>query len=263
MGTDGHGAPRGRSRLALPIVAALAMVLAAGALIAFGGDDGDGTDLRLTAGAPAPAEFVAPTDVVPPPAPPNQPPTGEVPPEATTTTAVDGLSVTRVHPRTGPDDPVVRPPAADPSGSTSSPVLPPPQSTTVAPGAGAAPAPCPASEVRVTVATDRPAYASGQTVQGSSTLENRSASACLLPTRAFFRIVNAAGKDVSSFAYTADFRMPVRADPGKTFTSIFTWDQKDCTGSACAQAPPGTYTVTADWTESGPYTGRATFHITG
>ena len=114
----------------------------------------------------------------------------------------------------------------------------------------------------MTVRTDRTAYAPGQVVQGASTLENRSATACLLPTRAFFRIVNGAGKDVGSFAYTADFRFPVPAEPGKTFTSTFTWDQKDCAGSACVQVPPGTYTVVADWRESGPYTGSTTLQIT-
>ncbi|HET7720192.1 MAG TPA: hypothetical protein VFK43_09515, partial [Acidimicrobiales bacterium] len=138
----------------------------------------------------------------------------------------------------------------------------PPPSTTVAPAAGAASEPCPRSEVKVTVTTGRAAYGPGQTVQGSSTLENRSAGACLLPTRAFFRITNGAGKDVGSFAYTLEFRMPVRAEPGKTFTSTFTWDQKDCAGSACAQVPAGTYTVVADWSEGGPYTGTTTFQIT-
>ena len=244
--------------MTVAIIGALGLVLAAGAVIAFRGDAGDGTDLRVSAFGPAPADMAA--QAAPPPAPPNQPPAGEVPPEATPTTAVDSLSVTRVHPRAAPDDPVVRPPATDPSGTTSSPILPPPQSTTVVPGAALTP--CPPSEVRVTVATDRAAYAPGQTVQGSSTLENRSGSACLLPTRAFFRIVNSAGKDVSGFAYTLEFRMPVRAEPGKTFTSTFTWDQKDCAGPACVQAPPGTYTVAAEWTESGPYTGSTTFQIT-
>jgi hypothetical protein len=112
------------------------------------------------------------------------------------------------------------------------------------------------------VATAKSIYSPGEVVQGSSTLENRGAVACLLPTRAFFRILNAAGKDVGSFAYTMEFRIPVRAEPGKTFTSSFTWDQRDCSGPACTQVPPGTYTVVADWSESGPHTGRSTFQLT-
>jgi hypothetical protein len=242
----------GRKR-ALALAGALTLVLAAGGFIAWAGHGSEGGgELRLTAEGPAPA------DIPPAPAAPDRPPTGEVPPEAATTTTVDSLSVTRVHPRTQPDDPLVRPPASDPSGTTSSPILAPPPPTTAAP---AAQAPCPASEVRVTVVTGRAAYGPGQTVQGSSTLENRSAGTCLLPTRAFFRIVNGAGKDVGSFAYTLEFRMPVPAEPGRTFTSTFTWDQKDCAGPACTQVPAGTYTVSADWTESGPYKGSTTFQI--
>ena len=242
-----------RTRI-LALVGALALALAAGGFIAWAGDgrEGDG-ELRLTAEGPPPGQ------VAPAPAAPNQPaPAGEVPPEAATTTTVDSRSVTPVPPRPQPDDPVVRPPASDPSGSTSSPILVPPP-TTVTP---ATQAPCPSSQVRVTVVTARAAYGPAQTVQGSSILENRSASTCLLPTRAFFRIVNGAGKDVGSFAYTLEFRMPVAAEPGKTFTSTFTWDQRDCAGPACTQVPAGTYTVTADWTEGGPYTGSTTFQIT-
>ena len=63
------------------------------------------------------------------------------------------------------------------------------------------------------------------------------------------RILNAAGKDVSGFAYTADYRFPVSAEPGKTFSTPFTWEQRDCSGVACVQVPAGTYTVVADWTE--------------
>ncbi len=161
------------------------------------------------------------------------------------------------------DNPVVaRPPAtrppADPNGSVSSPILAPPASTTVPASA----APCSSADVRVTVTTAKSSYSPGETVQGSSSLENRGTRACLLPTRAFFRIVNGAGKDVGSFAYTMEFRYPVLAEPGKTFSSSFTWDQRDCSGPACAQVPAATYTVVADWSESGPYTGSATFRVT-
>ena len=51
------------------------------------------------------------------------------------------------------------------------------------------------------------------------------------------------------------------AEPGKSFSSSFTWDQKNCSGSSCAQVPAGTYVVIADWTESGPYSGRSSFQI--
>lgn len=188
--------------------------------------------------------------------------------------APDQLRVEAVHKRTEPpepapvyDIPVVTRPAvtttapADPNGSVSSPILTPPPSTPVPSSTEPAPIPCPSAVVRVTVTTAKSTYSPGETVQGSSTLENRGSVACLLPTRAFFRVVNSAGKDVSSFAYTMEFRYPVRAEPGKTFSSSFTWDQRDCSGPACAQVPAGPYTVVADWSESGPYVGRSTFQV--
>ena len=237
------------------IIGAVALVVAAGALSAVvSGDRGGRSDLRLTAVGPAP------TDLAPAPAP-AAPPVA-VSAEATATTTVDSLTVTPVHPRTSPpqpDDPVVRRPVADPSGSVSSPILTPSPSTTVVPVTE--PAPCPSADVGVTVTTSRSTYSTGETVQGASTIENRSATVCLLPTRGFFKVLNAAGKDVGNFAYTADFRFPVKAEPGKTFTSSFTWDQRDCSGPACTPVPSGTYTVVAEWTEGGPYAGRTTFRV--
>ena len=121
---------------------------------------------------------------------------------------------------------------------------------------------CPAADVTVSVTTEKDTYAPGETVRGSSTLTNRSTTTCLLPTRAFFRILDASGKTVGSFAYTLELRMPVKAEPGKTFTSSLLWDQKDCSGSSCVQVPAGTYVAVADWNESGPYSGRGSFKIT-
>jgi hypothetical protein len=94
-----------------------------------------------------------------------------------------------------------------------------------------------------------------------STLENRSTVTCLLPSRAFFRVEDSAGRSVGLFAYTMEYRMPVQAEPGKVFTSSLSWDQKDCSGPACVQAPAGTYVVVADWTEGGPFTARGAFQI--
>lgn len=120
---------------------------------------------------------------------------------------------------------------------------------------------CPVSDVGVTVTTEKATYAPGETVSGSSTLENRSATTCLLPTRAFFRIDDSSGRSVGSFAYTTEFRVPVRAEPGKSVTSGFSWDQTDCSGPACVQVPPGAFVVVADWSEAGPYRGTTTFRI--
>ena len=264
------GRLRRRRQITMAVVGALALVLPVTALTAFLGGAPD-RDVRQLVAGPGPT---IPGDEVPSSGPALEPAPSTGAP--TTTVAPDQLQVEGVHGRSEPpvpatispsDNPVItRPPVtkpapADPNGSVSSPILAPPPSTTVAPSADPAPAPCPSADVRVTVTTAKPTYSPGETVQGSSTLENSGTVACLLPTRAFFRIVNGAGKDVGSFAYTMEFRYPVRAEPGRTFSSSFTWDQRDCSGPACAQVPAGTYTVVADWSESGPYAGRSTFQI--
>jgi len=267
---------------------ALALVLPVSALVSFTGEPD--RDVRLTATGPAPTRAGAPRpDVGVPgtgagasaPTIPFEPgaagaaldPGSEVP--SPTTTPEAQLRVTGAHGRTEPasptsrvpaDDPVVRVPASSPSTSA------PPSggqarsasgapSTTVSPSPDPQAAACPTDGVRVVVATEQSGYGPGQTVRWTSTLENRSASACLLPTRAFFRVEDAAGKVVGSFAATADYRMPVKAEPGKVFPSSLSWDQKDCSGPACVQVPAGAYVVVADWTEGVSYTARASFQI--
>ena len=226
----------------LAAVGTLAIVLAA---VVLAGDDDP--DVRLAATGPAPAGEVPPILPV-------------APPETTTTTTPAPVATSPPSTARRTDDPVVRTSTTVPSGSSSSPAQPSPSAPVPLPttpaGAG-----CPASEVRLTVTTEKPAYRPGEIVRGSTTIENRSAGACLLPTRGFVRILNAAGKDVSSFAYTMEYRFPVSAEPGKTFSTPFTWDQKDCSGAACVQVPAGAYTVVADWTEGGPYSGRGSFSI--
>jgi hypothetical protein len=186
---------------------------------------------------------------------------------STTTTAADvnrRASPTTVVPSY--DDPVVRPTpsttvtdgnSSRSSGATTSPTvttLPPP------PGEPTLSA-CPTGDVKVTVVVGKPTYAPGETVSWSSTIENRSPTACLMSGRAFFHVEDTAGKIVGSFAYTADYMLPVKAEPGKTITNSGTWDQKDCSGPACTQVPAGAYVVVAGWTEGGPWTGRGSFQI--
>ena len=222
-------------RIAALAVAAVLLVGGVAAAVALGGSSEDALQPAPAAGAPA-------TSVAPERSEPSVPAT--IPPG-------DNPVITR--------PPATKPPA-DPNGSVGSPILVPPASTSVPPSAELGP--CRSADVRVTVTTTKASYGPGETVQGSSTLANRGPVACLLPTRAFFRILNGAGKDVGGFAYTMEFRYPVRAEPGNTFSSSFTWDQRDCSGPACARVPPGMYTVVADWSESGPYTGSTTFQVT-
>jgi hypothetical protein len=183
--------------------------------------------------------------------------------------AVNGVQ-TPTSPSSVPptDDPVVHSsPSTTVAASTTSPTQGRSSATSASPPGPPPPVssspaePCAAADVLVTVVTDRAVYAPGETVTGTSTLENRAAAACVLPTRPFFRIEDASGKPVGSFAYTAEFRVPEKVEPGRTFSGTFTWDQSDCSGAACAQVPAGTYVAVADWTESGPYSGRAPFQI--
>jgi hypothetical protein len=188
---------------------------------------------------------------------PDRSTTHSEPPPSTTPAAGDDLVVRRpatVSPST-PSTPSGNVGMAAAAGSSTAVAA----STTV-PGDGVL-ADCAASDVAVTVATEKEAYAPGGTVRGFSTLENRSASPCLLPTRSFFRIEDASGGDVSAFRYTADYRLPAKVQPGATVTDGFTWDQRNCGTGACVQVPSGTYMVFADWTEGGSYGGRTSFRI--
>ena len=274
---------RRRRRLATVAVGALALVLPVSAVVTLLGGEGD-RGVELTAAGPAPSSTPAVTGHVSGPPDPTTAVQGEPTtadgatepsgsPSPTTTVevhervaSINGSQLPRSGASVPPaDDPVVRPTPAPPStgdstatGNAAGPVSPP----TGPPTGDPEPAPCPAADVNVTVVTEKATYAPGETVRGSSTLENASATSCLLPTRAFFRIVDAAGRTVGSFAYTLELRRPVNAEPGQTFTSTFTWDQKDCSGSSCAQVPAGTYVAVADWNESGPYAGRGSFRIT-
>jgi hypothetical protein len=152
-------------------------------------------------------------------------------------------------------------PAADPDGSQSSPIQPPPSDPFLPPGSDPNLSSCPPAEVVVTVTTGKPAYAVGETVTGSSILENRSSTACLVPARVRWAVQDLAGQDVSGFAYTADYALPVRAEPGQTFPGSVTWNQTNCAGPTCTQVPPGTYVLVGRWTEGGSFSAQATFTV--
>ena len=267
---------RRRRQLAVGALGAVALLVPGYAMVSLSSAGQAERRLQVAAGAPdttaVPAtgipsvlggDDVAPTTTVLA-GPQSIPPEGPL--YSTTTTevhrrvaSVNGVPVDR-------DDPVVRagppPTTGGDSGSVrSSPALPPPSSTTAPPNEPALAA-CPASGVRVTVTTGGP-YVPGEKVQLSSTLENRSGTACLAPGRAFFRVENAAGKNVGSFAYTANYMLPVKVEPGKTITSTTNWDQQDCSGAACVQVPAGSYVAVAEWTEGGHYVERGSFQISG
>jgi hypothetical protein len=264
------GRIRRRRRTATALAGALALVLPITALLAIGSRPD--REVHVTAAGPTGVNVASPADPVV---------------DATTTTLVSA-AVDQVVPTTVPDvqdqgpgvpsrvppaeptttvpttrpaavdDPVIRPTTTAPAASTI--VQPPVPSTAIAAGAGPLAA-CPVADVRVTVTVEKATYAPGETARWTSTLENRSQTTCAVSGRAFFHVEDAGGRTVGAFAHTADFQLPVKAEPGKTITNGFTWDQRDCSGSACVQVPAGTYVVVAEWTEAGPYVGRGSFSI--
>jgi hypothetical protein len=244
-------------------IGALALVLPVFALISLA-NRGPGGEVRVTAAGPAPDTGGPPTLVVTTIVDSVTSTTtgvtesagsgaagGAVPtlPAPTTTeahsrtSAINGRESPASPPSTSYDDPVVR---SGPPSTTVGSTLPP---TTVPAGASW---PCPVSEVSVTVTLERPVYAPGQTVKGSTTIRNDSSSTCLLAPREVMHIEDQTGTIVGTFAYTMEFRPPVVAGPGRSLSASFQWDQKDCSGSTCAQVPAGTYVAVARWPLPGP-----------
>ncbi|HEX2117698.1 MAG TPA: hypothetical protein VHF91_00820 [Acidimicrobiales bacterium] len=276
---------RRRRRVALSVVGALAMVLPVSALVSMTGGDPD-PNLRVTAVGPGPGQGSTAAGALLPivtttsleaeiahvpstgsaaAAEPGSVPSAEASPP---TTAEVHRRAGAVNGRAPYDDPVVRPTPTTTLGeggstgnSSSGPTLAAPSAPP--PTTDPALTTCPVSEVEVVVTVERSNYASGETVQWTSTLTNRSATTCLVSGRAFFHVEDVNGKIVGSFPSTADFQLPVKAEPGKTFQSGRSWDQTDCSANPCALVPAGRYTVVASWTEAAPYVGRGSFQIGG
>ncbi len=118
--------------------------------------------------------------------------------------------------------------------------------------------PCMPVDVKVTVTTEKAAYAPGERISGSATLAKVSGPDCRLElvaadgtvsTHYTARILDGAGSTVSWPGYESfSSSSPVPFEPQKSYTTGFTWDQKvsgesDCAVILCLQVPAGTYTV--------------------
>ncbi len=250
-GIEGRAARRrrrrwqGRGAASVVALAALAIGLSAipsdrGRVVDTTTSPANGGELPATGGGVSPSPSIAP-------APATTLADDTVEPTPTTSVASD----TRVPPTT----------AADPDGSQSSPIQPAPSDPFVPPGTDPSLIACPPTEVAVSVTTGKATYAVGETVTGSSVLENRSSTACLVPARVRFAIQDLAGNDVSGLAYTADYAMPVRAEPGQSFPGSFTWNQNNCRDLPCLPVQPGTYVLVGRWTEGGSFSAQATFQV--
>lgn len=273
------GRLRRRRQLTMAFIGALAMMLPFSAMAGFLTADSDlGRQLSVAGPPPAPGHPQAPAgadDVIRG--------SDDTLPEPTTTSTLKAEPPAEAVPgrtqASTADDPVVRMTTTTaPLSNSSTPSQSPTQSTTIplpsttVPAAATLsdqvqcpcpePVTCPKSDVRVIVTTDKAVYAQGETVRGWATLENRSASACRLPTEMFLKVQNGVGKVVGDFSGNPDFQISlVDVQPGGTSTTTaVTWNARDCSGSACLPLPPGTYAWVADYF---PYDGVATFQISG
>jgi hypothetical protein len=271
------GRLRRRRRVGFGAVAALALVLPASVMagVLSGGAE---RAVELSVAGPSPAGGMAPL-----PAPPNELATGEVPAVATTVVEAPTTTVAEVHerlaaingvpaPRSSPtsvppaDDPVVGPTTTlVPPVATSGPVQGPAQSAALnSSSTVASPPPCAPEALQIDVVPSKATFALGETVEGTGFVQTRRATGCLLPVPASFRIEDVAtGKVVGSSGSVTEHRSPLMAEPGKMYTSTFSWDQQDCSGSICTQVPPGLYQAVAEWTGGGPYRGWGEFRVGG
>lgn len=165
------------------------------------------------------------------------------------------------------DDPVVRPTTTvAPPVTLARPAESPNQPTALsAPSSAASPLPpCPAQALQIDVVPSKATFSLGETATGMSFVQTGWAADCLLPVPASFRIENVATGQVVGFsAAVTEHPSPLVAQPGKTYTSTFSWDQKDCSGSMCVQVPAGLYQAVVQWTDGGPYRGWGEFRVGG
>ncbi len=129
--------------------------------------------------------------------------------------------------------------------------------TTTAPRAtttttGASGPTCVAEQFDVKVMTDKPSYAPGQTVQITTTLRNKSATACFYNGYALtMSFKDDAGRMYSGVSVIADSFRDVPLQPGQTLTNSGQWDHRACAEPGCAALPSGPYYVTASWSIAG------------
>ena len=281
---------RRRRRAGFGAVAALALVLPV-SLTATALRSGPERAVELSVAGPVLGGGTTPAADTPAPAPPNEVATGEVPAVAPTAVDAPTTTVAEVHervstvngtpgPRSTPtavvpaDDPVIGPattlappttigsvvqtPALSPGAGAPSPA----SGTQVASAAPTLPA-CAAEALQIDVVPSKATFTVGETVKGTFFVQTYKASDCLVSMPASFRIENVAtGAVVGSVTSTTEGPNLIRAD-GKMYTSTFSWDQQDCSGSVCTQVPPALYQAVAQWTNGVPYRGWGEFRIAG
>lgn len=275
---------RRRRRAVYSAVGALALLLPV-SVTATALRSGPERAVELSVAGPVLSGGTTPAADAPPPAPPNELPVGEVPPVAAVPEPAPTTTIAEVHERVASVNGVTTPrsvptsvvPADDPVVRSTTTLAPPvtigsplpgptqPKATgAVAASAGPPPPPCPAEALQIDVVPSTATFAPGETVKGTSFVQTREATGCLAPVPASFRIEEVAtGRVVGTSASVTEHPAPLMAEAGKMYTSTFSWDQKDCSGSVCTQVPPGLYQAVVLWSGGGPYRGWGEFRIGG
>ncbi|MDP1807266.1 MAG: hypothetical protein Q8K72_18965, partial [Acidimicrobiales bacterium] len=234
------GRLRRRRRLGFGAVAALALVLPA-SLMAGVLTAGFESAVELSVAGPAPMGGMAamPATTTPiaeageVPAPAVEAPATTVAEVHERVAAVNGVPGARSSTPTSmppSDDPVVRPTSTvAPPVTLARPAESPNQPTALsAPSSAASPLPpCPAQALQIDVVPSKATFSLGETATGMSFVQTGRAADCLLPVPGSFRIENVAtGKEVGFSAAVTEHPCPLVAQPGKMYTSTFSWDQK-------------------------------------
>ncbi len=163
-------------------------------------------------------------------------PTSTIP--SSTTSTVVGVTTTALPATTArPASPTT---TARPATTTTAKPPAPTTTSTARPGVACTPA-----QVAVAITTDRPRYGPGQPVHATSTLRNKSSSACTYNGYTFSAaFLDAAGAPVFPVStLVADSFADVLLQPGQVLSNNGDWDHRS--------APAGVYTAKGTWVFAG------------
>jgi hypothetical protein len=124
---------------------------------------------------------------------------------------------------------------------------------------------CSASQIEVSVTTDRPSYLAAEAVHATAVLTNRSGRACSPIDYANWSTWDSAGHPIGyGMGEAIDYVAGATWAAGETRSFQFTWDQKcDTSDANCPTgvAPRGRYSVHFEGRGDDAYPGRADFTL--
>jgi hypothetical protein len=156
--------------------------------------------------------------------------------DGTTTTTAGSGSATAAAPTTT---------TVAPRGSTSPKPAQVTTTTALATTTTQPPVRCTQAESPMAAASDKNAYAPGQSVTVTVRMTNAGHAPCYQPAFSGARVTDASGRAVYELAVAASYgpNGPSAVQSGVSQTTTWQWGQQGCTGSTCSQAPPGSYHI--------------------